>query len=561
MKILQKYLLVLALTAVLLGIAASVSPESEIPFPRFLVPSPDGANAQAISIFDAGDGNIYVFLPSYADLNQVTVSCPQEQHFSLGEVSLSDGMDCGGFELETPYHFALGSWSIAQLRFYRSANVATMYVDTVSGNMKYIHQNKDHKETVSMVLYTADGKETFSDKNGILKGRGNYTWDKDKRPYNLTLSTEGALLGMNPSKNWILLANATDETNLNNQLALDLASRVGLPWTPHCQWVDLYLNGEYSGLYLLTEKVEVHENRLDIAADPESFLCKVDLLERWATLRNPFLSASDRTIEVTEPQHLTINRLAEIEDLVNQLEVEMSSGRDLRDSTLLDLDSWVRRYLIDEITANIDSDLASSYFYYSDGKFFAGPVWDYDMTFGNSNRNHDPVAFVAKNPKKSDVAESVYYRALYQNESFYNRMVEIYRRDFRPEIQKLLDGEIDARIALLQKASQSNSLRWRTMYDNLMADVVHTPSALKEYFSRRIAFLDRAWLEGVPYCTVQFESDSGASYMSISVEQGHCLESDYINMETAVWIDNETGEVFDFRQPIREDKLLSRQRS
>lgn len=561
MKIFQKYLYVLALTAALLGIAVAFSPETERPLPRFLVQSPDGTHAQEISIFDAGDGNYYVFLPSYADLNQVSVFCSRGQDFSLEEVPLSDGMFCGSFELETPYRFAVGHETIAQLWFYRSANVATMYVDTVSGNMKYLHQNKDHKETAPMVLYTADGKESFSDEFSVLKGRGNASWEYDKRPYNLTLSTEGALLGMKSSKNWILLANAADETNLNNQLTLDLASRVGLQWTPHCQWVDLYLNGEYSGLYLLTEKVEVHENRLDIAADPSAFLGKVDLVERWATLRNPFFSASQRAVEISYPQHLTIDRQAEIEELVNQLEAEILSGRDLRDSRLLDLDSWVRRYLIDEISANIDSDLASSYFYYSHGKFFAGPVWDYDMTFGNDRRNHDPDSFVAKNAKKSSAKASIYYRALYQNESFYNQMVEIYRRDLKPEIQKLLTGEIDQRIAFLHKASQSNSLRWRSMYDNLPADVVHTPSALKEYFARRIAFLDRAWLDGVPYCTVQFESYPGSSYMSVSVEQGHCLESDYINIETVVWIDTETGNVFDFRQPIWADKLLTRKRS
>ena len=76
------------------------------------------------------------------------------------------------------------------------------------------------------------------------------------------------------------------------------------------------------------------------------------------------------------------------------------SGEDLRNSTIIDLDSWIRRYLIDEISGNVDSDHASSYFYYTDGLFYAGPVWDYDLAFGNSDQVPDPVSFYTTIPQK-----------------------------------------------------------------------------------------------------------------------------------------------------------------
>ena len=557
MKIFRKYLWILALTAALLLVAVYPSPEEPTPLPRFVIPGLEDSQEQYISIFDDEKGNYYVFLPAYADLTKVTIQQASNQLYTLDETVLSNGMNCGDFQLETPYAFSVNQEYVATFRFYQSANVATMYVDTISGNMEYLHCDKTHRENAALSLYTADGALDYRDSLISLNGRGNSTWEYDKRPYTMSLSSDASLLDMAAAKKWILLANAIDETNLNNKLFLDLGKKVGMQWTPDCQWVDLYLNGEYSGLYLLTEKVDVHENRLSLDSNAGEFLCYVSPVYRWSELDNPFMTAAGRAVDIAYPKNTTASQLSEIESRVNQMEAEILSGADLRESSVIDLDSWVRKYLIDEISANIDADLASSYFYCSDDKIIAGPLWDYDMVLGNSPRNHDPHAFLAKSYRKSRTKTSMYYDTLYRNESFHNRMVEIYLTEFLPELQRLEDTGIDAYIAFIEKASQSNSLRWRSVYDNLYADVVHTPSALKDYFSKRLAFLNSAWLDNTPYCTVQFEpSYNGASYLSVSVEKGGYFKSSYIDTESTVWIDSETGEVFDFSQPIVKDRIF-----
>lgn len=557
-KIIQKFLCIAVFTLALLGVVLWLTPQPATPLPQFVIQAPD-ASAQKISIYDAGDGNYYVFLPSYARMEELTVSLPRFHDYALEETLLSDGMTCGDFGTDTPYDFSVDHREVASLRFCSSANVATMYVDTVSGSMKYLHQNKEHKETASLALYTADGQLQYSHSRISLSGRGNASWEYDKRPYTVTLPSDHAMLDMPAAAKWILLANAADETNLNNKLMLDLAKNVGLRWTPECRWVDLYLNGEYSGLYLLAEKVEVHPNRVDL--DPGDFLCRIDLEERWSTLSSPFLTEGGRTVEVCYPRIPAAGQPEAIRSRVNELEQTILSGEDLSRSDVLDLDSWVRRYLIDEISANIDADLASSYFYSREGKIWAGPLWDYDMTLGNFPRNQDPHAFIAKNLYKSDSLVSPFYGALYENPSFYSRMVELYRTEFVPQLQMMQDGGIDRLIEHIADASRCNSIRWRTMYDNLTADVVHSPEALKDYFSRRIRFLDSAWLEGTRYCTVQFESRPGSAYRSVSVKQGRLLETPYINTDTTVWVDSETGEVFDFSQSVTADRILSKQDS
>jgi len=233
-------------------------------------------------------------------------------------------------------------------------------------------------------------------------------------------------------------------------------------------------------------------------------------------------------------------------------------------SEILDLDSWVRRYLIDEISGNIDSDLTSSFFYYSDGMFYAGPIWDYDMAFGNSLRNQEPCAFIAKNRNKSYTSMSPYYSTLYANESFYQRLTEIYRTEFFPILQKMIQHDIDYLIHFISPASEMNSIRWRPMYDHWKEsmedlDVVLDSAALKSYFIRRIEFLNRAWLENKDYCTVQFESAPGALYWNISVEKGRCLETSYMNLVDMVWVDMETEKPVDFHSPIMEDLVVKLQ--
>lgn len=560
-RFLQKLYVLIATLVLTLGAAYVAAREPSAPL-HFRIQTESGQ--QNISIFDARDGNCYVFLPSYADLKDVQVMLPRDQIIWLDDIRLSDKMTCEVFELERPYCYSVDGYSDSVLWFYRSGNVASMFIDTVSGEMTDIHNDKDHEEYASMWLYLPDGTLSHFDDRSRLKGRGNSSWDQDKRPYLLKLSAEEGLLGMGSAKKWVLLANAYDENNLNNKLVFDLASQVGFEWSPDSQFVDLYLNGQYRGLYLLTEKVEVHPNRLDLDADSGEFLCKVDTWDRRLTLQHYFESWLGRIIEICEVDVLPDDTFDHITYLVYLMEQDFASGMNLADSEIVDLDSWVRRYLIDEISGNIDSDLTSSYFYYSDGKFHAGPVWDYDMAFGNHYRNQQAWAFHAKNAYKRSSRPSPYYSNLYANESFRQRVAEIYRSEFLPVLQNMIDRDIDAQLTLLQSAARMNSIRWRRMYDNwreitVGLELVQDPDALKPYFARRVEFLNSAWLDNQEYCTVQFESSPGDAYWNISTARGTCLETDYMNLVDTVWLDMQTEEPVDFRQPIMQDMVVKRQ--
>jgi len=557
-KVITKKLPVILLTVFLLFLAVFAIEQEDTPPLHFRILH--DVQQQDIFLYDAQDGNCYVFLPACSDLGQLEVILPPGQEAFLDDIPLADKMLCDIFKLETPYVYKVDGKHVGNLWFYQSQNVAAMFVDTVSGEMTEIHKHQSHEEYASVSLYTPDGNMDYYDDRSSLKGRGNGTWSEDKRPYLLTLSADSGLLGMGDAKKWVLLANAYDETNLNNKLVFDLASQVGLMWSPDSQFVDLYLNGEYNGLYLLTEKPEAHKNRLNLDSASGEFLCKIDLWERMKRMRNPFESSMGRIIEICYPKDPDSLEIDNIHYLVYLLEEALRSETDLTCSEIMDLDSWVRCYLIDEISGNIDADLASRYFYYFDGKIYSGPIWDYDMAFGNNLRNQEPCSFVAKNQYKAAYLISPYYNILYKNDSFYQRLVEIYRLEFVPVLQKMMDHDMNALITQISAASRMNSIRWRSMYDELTNSVkgtVSTSTELQSYFERRIRFLESAWLENKEYCTVQFEPKKGTPYWSVAVEKGAFLEIDYMDIVNKVWEDAETGLEVDLQQPIIRDMILT----
>ena len=119
------------------------------------------------------------------------------------------------------------------------------------------------------VGYTGDYSSTaLSDLNNVkleyIRGRGNSTWELDKKPYKIKLDKGQNLLGMGKNKHWVLLANRLDQSLLRNRIISYLGTAFGMPYTPKMLPVELVINGEYYGSYLLAEQVRVDKNRVDI---------------------------------------------------------------------------------------------------------------------------------------------------------------------------------------------------------------------------------------------------------------------------------------------------------
>lgn len=146
-----------------------------------------------------------------------------------------------------------------------SENIPAVFIDTKSGSAEQIHADKNVKETGEISVLEADGSISLRMPLAYIKSRGNTSFTSfEKKPYQIKLTDAVSLLGMDAAKKWIFISNAPDTTLLRNALSRKLAGQLDLAQSKDGVFVDLYLNGEYAGNYYVTEKVEVHKNRLPI---------------------------------------------------------------------------------------------------------------------------------------------------------------------------------------------------------------------------------------------------------------------------------------------------------
>ncbi len=505
--------------------------------------------------YDEDFKTYYAFLPSFADVSDILVVKNDAYDITIDDFN-DKNILLGNF-----YDVKISNKPF-KLCFLKASSTAAVFIDTESGNMERIHADKDYKETVSVKIYDEQGALNYSAKKDKLKGRGNSTWQYDKKPYVLTLSNPSEILSMPKSDKWILLANGNDTTNLRNKLIYDIAHETGMEWTPDSRYVDVYLNGSYNGLYLLTEKIEVGENRLSINVDGSNkntdFLCKIDLVRRWDDLNNPFLTKNNRAVEIVAPENVNIKTAAQISSIVNNMEQSIMSDDDsLPDN--IDLDSFVKKYIIDEISENADADLASSYFYckYKNNQpvIYAGPLWDYDQTFGiyweSTARNGNPRAFMANTGYITPDESAPYYKSLYKKKGFYDRVAELYKEQFLPVLNDYLSTKLSVLEKSISDSAYMNIIRWKT--ENGLST-----EALRSFLSERVAFLNEAWVNKQEFYTVQIKFKNTESFIPYSVKSGESVLSVLggVQADLQTFNDFETGEKFDLAQPVTKDATL-----
>lgn len=526
-----------------------------------------GEHVEELTCWKDPWNDYYFFLPGFADPAKVQICSESNDEIWIGDHMLTrSGLSCDQFLLNEVYGLARFGWGNRYegvIRFTQSGNVPTMFIDVPSGSMEYIHQKKGNEESGTMRLYTVDGELCSSGSVESLKGRGNATWGAMKKSYSLTLSDQMDLLGMGQAHRWVLLSNGYDRSNLKNKTAYDLARAAGMAYSPDCRWIDLYLNGEYAGLYLLCERNEVHPER--VAITPEnSFLVSREGEGRLIAQNYPHINLKLGAFRI----HHSSMEHDKMEEMWKSVEsallaedgIDFYTGKHWTE--LIDLDSWVEKYLIDEIAANYDGGGISQFFYYDgenpSGKIYAGPVWDMDITFGADFWYiAPPNNFVARRPSylEDNYLDAVKYSPfylLYQKEEFYQRMVEMYQDNFRPALIKILDSGLDCYVQEISQAVKTDEIRWHTgAPDDITENATET---VRTFLTERIAFLDSLWIRGEKFCDVLVFSDDTISANHVAawyaVRPGECLPEILTKLEE--WYVHGTDEPFDVTKPIYE---------
>ena len=459
----------------------------------------------------------YLFLPADTDLSAAKVYFDASGAVTLDGETLSSG---GSAALFTPgaHTLCCGEREYPLQALYGSS-VPTVYIATDSGTLDNVHADKEYKEPGTIRITNGDGTDAYNGKLDYIKGRGNATWGKPKKPYNIKLNKKAGLFGMAKSKKWCLIACYIDNTLLRNDMASELANEAGISRTPRGQHVQLYVNGEYLGLYYLMEKVEIDSARIDIydlekatedvnetapescalagaqgtlvrstikyaeiPNDPEEitggYLLEFEAFSRYANEPSGFVTAQCQPIVVKSPEYASRAQVEYISAYYQEFEDAIYSptgynAQGKHYSEYIDLNSLAREYILQEYTENYDG-CNQSFFLYKDvdGVLTFGPAWDFDHALGLGgvdNYNTEgmdtsvPEQLFIKSWRMSGVNLGV--RSLlgqaYMHNDFQSLVSQLWTEDYEPYLDTWLTNGVLLAETIAADVTL-NAVRWNT---------------------------------------------------------------------------------------------------
>lgn len=541
----------LLIAVAFLGCYCQWQEQAKVPFS---VEVPAGEGTVTVDCWRAEDGAYYVFLPSWAELSGLQIQ-PKLSNMHLDGTAVDQAQPLDDVRTDTAYDLSFRSCGVTRnstVTFVQSDGMPAVYLETETGSMDYIHGKKGNEEAGSMQIYLSDGSRHYDGQLSSICGRGNSTWENyDKKSYNLKLETEADLLSMGQAQRWVLLSNATDASGMRNKIVYDFAAEVGLAYTPQCQWVDLYLNDRYAGLYLLCERIELHPQRVNVSGD-DCFLVSQEIESRLVSENASYITTDSgqvldiRAASIDASQLVALWQTTE-NAILSPDGTDSVSGKTWKEC--IDISSWAKKYLIEEIFGSLDAGFASQYFYSDGEKIYAGPVWDYDSSMGRTWQMARSEALFANRLQVKSGVTCPWYPALCQKPEFYERVTELYRDEFRPLLVHLLEEKISIYQQQTERAMQLEQLRWPR-------EETAPGGSIQAYMTDRMFFLDSLWLEQTPYCIVRADNGTGANYAHYAVQYGQPLEilPMFEEEENFLgWYYSDTDMPVDLTAPVLED--------
>ena len=524
----------------------------------------DGIQIPAVDV----DGTNYLFLPASADLANLNVTITRSANDGSLVVAGDQGsqpvngnaaaLNVSALASETDGYRLLtakvGNGTAFTVRIMQATNLPTIYLTSTNANTQgrsYVDSSKRNTTTAALKMIDAAGSEISTMDIKELKARGNSTFTyAAKKSYQMKLETASDLLQNGENvKTWVLLANYFDATLMHDKLFKDMAAALEMPYTASCDWVNLYYDGEYRGVYLLSEKNAVKDtgiNITDLEAAYKDQNPEYGTNMTTATGTNAYGGSYTYTTGLTDPTDITGGYLLELNhdapDEVNGFVTKKGKGVNVKspewcgDAAMeyiseyyqafenavyamdengnytginddgkhyyeyVDRDSLVKIFLLQELALSPDGFISSLYFYKdANGIMYAGPIWDQDMTLGTGWTKYI-------SPDTTDyhyLAE-----ALIQIPDFREAVIAYYNATFAPQANALIteDGTIYGYADCLADSAEMNFVLWpyirvgdpnnaehiwkNTTYASVLAD-------MQNWLTQRIAKLDVTFAETV----------------------------------------------------------------
>ncbi len=530
-------------------------------FSLYFLPAKESSAAKedlpcgALSVYRVNDQR-YLFLPSGWDAGALAV------YFTGASSITLDGREChsgDAVSLNADARVTVkikGGGSFA-LRVMQSRQIPAVFVTTASGSLDAIKADKTVKEAGQCKIVGADGASVYDGALSYIRTRGNASFYYPKKSFQIKLDKATPLFGMNADKKWVLLANYLDKSLLRNTLAYAVARYTGVySFVPGTQPVDLYVNHQYYGSFLLTEKCEIDPDRLAIdslekrseeanAAPLESFpsfgerlyalngrkgfqiprdpqditggyLILANSRVYYAGEKSGFVTSRGQAFSFDEPKYASRAQTEYAAALFQQIEdalfakdgVDPATGK--KWTELVDPTTFLHRYLLAEVLADYDGQ--KPYFYKNtdenDPTIYCAPVWDQDNILGANETCNKPQQFYICSDQSLPY---LWFPQAMKHDDFKSEAMRLYRSVYAPALRILLGKEtdpagrilsLDQYAAQIQFSAAMDNVRWpiaknRATNFNMQtgADQAANVKYLRSFIEKRMAFLDKQWGE------------------------------------------------------------------
>ena len=365
---------------------------------------------------------------------------------------------------------------------YQPTNLPLLVINSENGEMP---QGRDKETKVNANFLLINEGTVNVKKTGTIKLRGNSSLNSEKKPYLINFDEKTIVLDMPAkAKKWTLVPNMYDKTLMRNILGYKMSFIFGLKYTPSCRYIDLILNGDYVGNYMICDKIEVSKDRVDIAKMDETCIEEPEisggyLLQGRGNGRNrdilSFKTNKGITLsyeypkleDITEEQKIYIkNKIDEIEAKVYENITEN-----------IDLESFARYFLVEDFSGNQDIIFNSFYLYKErrDDKIYFGPVWDFDLAFDNAmvlyptnEKKNFAYKFALSNGSAAKLVSQILC-----NENVLKKVKDTWMEMSNTVFTKeIIRNYINEQIELINESQKLNYMRWDVLNSRQFMEAV-----------------------------------------------------------------------------------------
>jgi len=366
-----------------------------------------------------------------------------------------------------------------------------------------------------------------------IEQRGESSSGFAKKSYSIELqkadgsNNNVSILGLPEENDFVLYGPYSDKTMIKNVLTYELYRKTGR-WAPRTRFIEVMLNDDYRGVYVLTEKLKRDENRVDIDKITSADVLPEDMSGGYILRRDKNKNLPEDapwwwTSTVEQPYHqrmwyeyvdpayeeLTNSQTDYIKDWMHQFD-EMMSGPEFSNPTTgyrnyITVNSFIDMMFINEISKGIDNYMFSTYFYKENdsdgGRFVAGPPWDYNIGYGNVNYGESWEAAETYGWCYPQGSRTYWYERLMEDEHYRNK---VYCRwsDFRNGIysDESVTNIIDSCLNVLAEAADRNFTQYPTLGQYVWPAISPFPDTyqgevdnLKTWLLARLEWMDNQW--------------------------------------------------------------------